>query len=210
MSELVFYNNPMSRGRIVRWMLEEVGVPYEQVLLDYEHSMKAPEYLSINPMGKVPAIVHEGRVVTECAAICAYLADAFPAAGLAPAPADRADYYRWMFFAAGPVEAAFSNNAAGWEPAPEQQRMFGYGTFERTIDTLAGAVEGRRFLAGDRFSAADVYVGSMLDFLIQFGLLPSRPAFEDYLGPLRERPAYTRAAKIDADLIAEKQATNSG
>jgi glutathione S-transferase len=172
--------------------------------------MKAPDYLAINPMGKVPAIIHNGNVVTECAAICAYLADAFPAAGLAPAPADRADYYRWMFFAAGPVEAAFSNKAAGWEPAPERQRMFGYGTFERTIDTLAGAVEGRHFIAGDRFSAADVYVGSMLDFLIQFGLLASRPAFEDYLGPLRERPAYTRAAKIDADLIAEMQAANPG
>lgn len=210
MADLVFYTNPMSRGRIVRWMLEEVGVPYEQVLLDYEHSMKAPDYLAINPMGKVPAIVHNGNVVTECAAICAYLADAFPAAGLAPASADRADYYRWMFFAAGPVEAAFSNKAAGWEPAPERQRMFGYGTFERTIDTLAGAVEERRFIAGDRFSAADVYVGSMLDFLIQFGLLASRPAFEDYLGPLRERPAYTRAAKIDADLIAEMQAANPG
>jgi len=210
MSDLVFYTHPMSRGRIVRWMLEETGAPYDQVLLDYEGSMKAPDYLAINPMGKVPAIVHNGKVVTECAAICAHLADAFPNAGLAPAPADRADYYRWMFFAAGPVEAAFSNKAAGWEPAPEREKMFGYGNFDRTVDALAGAVEGRNFVAGDRFSAADVYVGSMIDFMLRFGQMAPRPAFEDYLGSLRARPAYTRAARIDDDLVAEMQAASPG
>ncbi len=208
MSELVFYTHPMSRGRIVRWMLEETGAPYEQVLLEYERSMKAADYLAINPMGKVPAIVHKGRTVTECAAICAYLADAFPEADLAPAPADRTDYYRWMFFVAGPVEAAFSNNAAGWTPAPDQEKMFGYGTFERTVDTLAGAVKGRKFVAGERFSAADVYVGSVIDVMLQFKLMASRPAFDDYLGPLRERPAYKRAAQIDDDLIATMKAAN--
>ena len=210
MSDLVFYTHPMSRGRIVRWMLEETGAPYEQILLEYEHSMKAPDYLAINPMGKVPAIVHRGKVVTECAAICAYLADAFPEAGLAPPLADRADYYRWLFFAAGPVEAAFSNKAAGWEPTPERERMFGYGNFDRAINTLADAVAGRRFVAGERFTAADVYVGSMIDFMIRFGLLATRPAFDDYLGPLRERPGYVRAAKIDDDLVAEMKAVNPG
>lgn len=210
MSDLVFYTNPMSRGRIVRWMLEETGAPYEQVLLEYEHSMKAADYLAINPMGKVPAIVHKGKVVTECAAICAYLADVFPKAGLAPAVGNRADYYRWMFFAAGPVEAAFSNKAAGWEPTPDREKMFGYGTFERAVDTLAGAVNGRTFVAGEQFSAADVYVGSMIDFMLQFKLLAPRPAFDDYVGPLRERPAYKRAAKIDDDLIAEMKAANPG
>lgn len=210
MSDLIFYTHPMSRGRIIRWMLEETGAPYEQVLLDYEGSMKAPDYLAINPMGKVPAIVHKGRVVTECAAICAYLADAFPEADLAPATGDRADYYRWLFFTAGPVEAAFSNKAVGWEPAPDREKMFGYGNFDRAIDTLAGAVEGRKFIAGERFSAADVFVGSMIDFMLQFGLMPPRQTFDDYVGPLRERSAYTRAAKIDNDLVAEMKAANPG
>src|SRR3569623_1649044 len=114
--DLVFYTNPMSRGRIVRWMLEEVGQPYRTELLEYETGMKAAQYLAINPTGKVPAIVHGGTVVTEGAAICAYLADAFPQAGLAPALDDRGDYYRWLFFAAGPVEAAVTAENFGYEP----------------------------------------------------------------------------------------------
>ena len=127
MAELTFYTNPMSRGQTVRWMLEEVGRPYDTEILDYASTMKAEPYLSINPMGKVPAIVHNGKAVTEVAAICCYLADAFPEAGLAPEPKDRADYYRWIFFTSGPVEAAFSNKAAGWggkmrgRLTPEQQ-----------------------------------------------------------------------------------------
>ena len=160
MADLVFYTHPMSRGQIVRWMLEELGVSYDQHILDFDTTMKEPEYLAVNPMGKVPAIVHRGKTVTEAAAICTYLADAFPDAGLAPPLGDRADYYRWIFYASGPMEAAFSNKAAGWEPTPERQRMFGYGNYQRAVDTLAGAVDGRRFIAGDRFSAADVYVGS--------------------------------------------------
>ena len=118
---LIFYTNPMSRGQIARWMIEEVGVPYEARILDYGTTMKAADYLAINPMGKVPAIVHDGRVVTECAAICAYLADAFPAAGLAPRDEERADYYRWLFFAAGPVEQAVTNKSMGFELAPEKE-----------------------------------------------------------------------------------------
>ena len=122
-------------------MLEEVGEPYETEILDYATTMKAEPYLSINPMGKVPAIVHKGKVVTEVAAICCYLADAFPQANLAPPPADRADYYRWIFFTSGPVEAAFSNKAAGWEPTPERQRMFGYGNYDLAIGTLEKAID---------------------------------------------------------------------
>lgn len=207
MSDLIFYTNPMSRGQIVRWMLEEVGAPYEQRLLDYATTMKAPEYLAVNPMGKVPAIVHKGQVVTECAAICAYLADAFPEAGLAPAPAGRADYYRWLFFTAGPVEAAFSNKAMGWDPTPERQRSFGYGNYDLTVDTLEKAVADKEFVAGGRFSAADVYVGSMIDFMLTFKLLDPRPAFDAYLAGLRERAAYKRAKDIDTALIAEMQDT---
>ena len=110
--DLTLYTNPMSRGRIARWMLEEAGAAYDVVLLDYASTMKAEPYLSVNPMAKVPAIVHRGRTVTECAAICAYLAEAFPDAGLAPRDDERADYYRWLFFAAGPVEAAVKRSPA--------------------------------------------------------------------------------------------------
>ena len=190
---VTLYTNPQSRGQIARWMLEEVGEPYEAVLLGYDGAMKAPDYLAINPMGKVPAIRHAGHVVTEAAAICAYLADVFPAVGLAPPTAERADYYRWLFFAAGPVEAAFSNQAMGWKMPPEREMMFGYGNFERAMGVLEQAVAGKRFIAGERFSAADVYVGSMIDFMLRFEILPANAAFEDYLAPLRERPAYLRA-----------------
>lgn len=203
---LVFYTNPMSRGQIVRWMLEEVGAPYRTQILGYGTSMKDPAYLAINPMGKVPAIVHDGKTVTECAAICAYLADAFPEAGLAPAPADRADYYRWLFFAAGPLEQAITARHFGIEPDAEQQRMAGFGTLGLALDALEGAVAGKTFVAGDRFSAADVYVGSQIDWGLQFGTIPSRPAFEAYVAPLRERAGYKRAKDIDNALIAEMQA----
>ena len=198
--DLVFYTNPMSRGQIVRWMLEEVNVPYRQVLLDYDTSMKAAEYLKINPMGKVPAIVHKGRVVTECAAICAYLADAFPAAGLAPELSDRADYYRWLFFAAGPLESAVVDRNLKVTVSAEQSRMVGYGSYDQTVDVLAGAVAKAPYIAGDRFSAADVYVGSHVIWGMQFGSLPKRPEFEKYAAKLMKRPAYLAAKEIDATL----------
>lgn len=205
-ADLVFYTNPMSRGQTARWMLEEVGMPYETVLLEYGTTMKAPDYLAINPMGKVPAIVHQGRVVTEVAAICAYLADVFPEAGLKPDSEGLADYYRWLFFAAGPVEAAFSNQSAGFVPPEEKRAMFGYGHFDLTIDTMEKAVAGKTYVAGDRFSAADVYVGAMINFLMMFGVLAPRPAFTDYISGLIARPAYIRAKGIDAALIAEHEA----
>lgn len=204
-TDLVFYTNPMSRGRVARWMLEEVGAPYETKVLDYASSMKAPEYLAINPMGKVPAIVHKGRTVAETAAICAYLADAFPNAGLAPAFDDRADYYRWLFFTAGPVEAAFSNKAAGFIPDADKQRMFGYGNFDLALDTLENAVNGKEFIAGNRFSAADVYVASMLAFMMGFKLLEPRPAFSAYVERLELRPAWKRAKEIDDALVPQGQ-----
>jgi glutathione S-transferase len=203
--DLIFYTNPMSRGQIVRWMLEEVGAPYDTRLLDYDTAMKADAYLAVNPMGKVPAIVHAGKVVTECAAICAYLADAFPAAGLAPAPGDRADYYRWLFFAAGPVEQAITDRHFGIDPQGAQQRMAGYGSYDMAMAALEVAVAGRTFIAGDRFSAADVYVGSQIDWGLQFGTIASTPAFEAYIAPLRLRPAYVRAKAIDNALIAAAQ-----
>lgn len=208
--ELIFYTNPMSRGQIVRWMLEEVGAPYEPRILDYGTTMKDAAYLAINPMGKVPAVVHNGKVVTECAAICAYLTDAFPGAALAPTPADRADYYRWLFFTAGPVEQAITAKHFGLEPDTDQQRMAGFGSLAAALDALESAVTGKAFVAGDRFSAADVYVGSQINWGLQFGTIPSRPAFEAYVAPLRERAAYKRAKEIDNALIAEMQAAGTG
>lgn len=202
---LIFYTNPMSRGQIVRWMLEEAGAPYEARILDYGTTMKDPAYLAVNPMGKVPAIVHGERVVTECAAICAYLADAFPDAKLAPAPSDRADYYRWLFFTAGPVEQAITAKHFGLEPDADQQRMAGFGSLEAALDALERAVAGGPFVAGDGFTAADVYVGSQIDWGLQFGTIPPRPAFEAYVAPLRERAGYRRAKEIDNALIAEMQ-----
>jgi len=204
--DLIFYTNPMSRGQIARWMLEEVGEVYETIILDYgPDGMKSPDYLAINPMGKVPAIVHQGRIVTECAAVCAYLADAFPAAHLAPRPGERHDYYRWLFFTAGPVEAAVTNKAMGFVVPEGRERSAGYGCFDDTIDTLEAAVSGEGWICGDQFTAADVYVGSQVDWGLQFGTIPSRPAFESYAARLRERPAYQRQKEIDNSLIAEMQ-----
>ena len=204
--ELIFYTNPMSRGQTVRWMLEEIGAPYETHILGYGTSMKEEPYLSINPMGKVPAIVHQGRVVTEVAAICCYLADAFPDKKLAPPPSDRADYYRWIFFTSGPIEAAFSNKAAGWEPTPERQRMFGYGNYDLAIGTLEQALAGKDYIAADHFTAADLFVGANINFMLQFKLLEPKPVFVDYARRMTDRPAYVRASDIDGKLIAEAQA----
>ena len=197
--ELVFYTNPMSRGRVVRWMLEETGQPYRTELLDYDTTMKAPAYLAINPMGKVPALRHGDTVITESAAICAYLADAFPAAGLAPPPGDRlrGPYYRWLFFGAGPLEAAWTNQAMGFNVPPDKQRMSGYGSFERVIAVLEDAVSRGPYLVGDAFTAADLYVGSHLGFGLQFGMIAKRPAFERYVDQLQARPAAVRARQID-------------
>ena len=201
--ELVFYTNPQSRGRMVRWMLEEIGQPYRTEVLDYGTTMKAPAYLAINPMGKVPALAHGDAVVTECAAICAYLADAFPQAKLAPPPGDRlrAPYYRWMFFAAGPVEAAVSNKALGLVVPQERERMMGYGTVDRALATLEDAVSQGQYLVGDNFSAADLYVGSHLAFGMMFGTIDKRPAFQQYVQRLTARPAFMRAQELDNALI---------
>jgi glutathione S-transferase len=201
--ELVFYTNPRSRGRIVRWMLEEVGQPYRTELLDYATTMKAPAYLAVNPMGKVPALRHGDMVVTEAAAICAYLADAFPQAKLAPPPGDRmrGPYYRWLFFAAGPIEAAVSNKAFGFVVPPEREGTVGYGSFDRVMKTLEEAVSRSSYLAGDSFTAADVYVGSQIAFGLMFGTIEKRPAFVQYFQRISARPAAVRAKELDDALI---------
>ncbi len=195
--ELILYSNPMSRGRIARWMLEEVGEPYRTEMLDYGTGLKAPDYLALNPMGKIPTVCHGDTIVTECAAICAYLADAFPAAGLAPAPGTRGAYYRWLFFAAGPLEAATINRAFGFEIEPDKYRMAGYGPFDTVMDTLEHAVSGDDYIAGDQFTAADVYVGSHVGWGMQYGTIEERPGFAEYWARVSDRAAYRRATELD-------------
>ena len=202
--DLMFYTNPMSRGRIVRWMLEEVGEPYQTQVLDYASTLKGPEYLAVNPMGKVPALKHGDVVVTEAAAICAYLADAFPQKGLAPPVGDkrRGTYYRWLFFGAGPVEQATAVRSLGIEIKPEQKRMMGFGDMADTLNAMEGAISGGAFVLGDAFSAADVYFGSQVNWGLQFGSIEKRPAFVAYAERLQARPAYKRATDIDDKLMA--------
>jgi glutathione S-transferase len=205
--ELVFYTNPQSRGRIVRWMLEEVGQPYRTEIVGFGPPMKGAQYKALNPMGKVPVLKHGDMIVTECAAICAYLADAFPQAGLAPAPGskERGPYYRWLFFGAGPTEAAVTNKALGVEVPRERTGMVGYGSFADVMDTLEAAVTQGEYLVGDKFSAADVYLGAQIGWGLQFGSMERRPAFEAYAARIQARPAAIRANEIDNAIIAEQQ-----
>lgn len=217
---ITFYTNPNSRGRIVRWMLEEIGCAYDTVVMDYKPASEgdpwggaalakpvSPDddrskfFNEVNPICKVPAIVHEGRVITESAAICAYLAETFPDAQLSPTSQERADYYRWMFFAAGPVEQAVTNLRAGFTPTAEQEFFLGYGSYERTVNQLERAVSAQPYIAGDRFTAADVYVGSHVGWGLGLQTLPGRQAFIDYAQKLMARPAYQRAVAKDNDLL---------
>ena len=199
-----FYTNPMSRGQIVRWMLEEVGEPYTQHVVDYA-AMHDADYRRVNPMMKVPAIVHDGQTVTECAAIIAYLADVFPAAGLGPRAEEKAAYYRWLFFAAGPIEQAVTNHANGWDPSPERGRMFGYGSYDQALDTLAAHLAANDYVCGSRFTAADVYVGSQVLWGTQFGTMTKLDPFMAYADRLTAREAYQRGKAIDMQLIAAMQ-----
>jgi glutathione S-transferase len=195
--DLVFYTNPRSRGSIVQWALEEISCRYRTEILDYGTTMKAPAYLAINPMGKVPAITHGSQVVTEAAAICVYLAGAFPGAGLGPKPGHEGDYYRWLFFAAACAEPAILNHAEGWDPAtPEQRTRFGYGSYEDAIDTLANWLKGRDHVAGSAFSAADIVVCSLLGFGMMGNRIDKRPEFTAYTTRHTARPAYLRAREI--------------
>ena len=210
--DLIFYTNPQSRGRIVRWMLEEIGQPYRTEVLPYGPAMKSPEYLAINPMGKVPTLRHGDTVVTECAAICAYLADAFPEAQLAPLISNRqrGPYFRWLFFAAGPLEAAIFNKVMGFEVPAERRGMAGYGSYGAVLDVLErGVTACGDYLVGGSFTAADLYVGSHIGFGLQFGTIEKRPSFERYWSHLAARPAKQRADQLDNELVAQQQQPQS-
>ena len=204
MADLTFYTNPQSRGRIVRWMLEEVGEPYDTQIVTYDR-MKDDAYLAVNPMGKVPSIKHRGKIVTECAAICAYLADVFPQSELGPKEDEKADYYRWLFYAAGPLEQAVTNNYAKFTPSPEQGRMFGYGNYDTAIDVLDKLLGSRNYVCGDRFTAADVYVGSAVMWGTQFGTMPQRESFTAYVDRIKGREAFQRGWQKDDEAQAAMQ-----
>jgi glutathione S-transferase len=210
MADVIFYTNPRSRGQIARWALHEAGADYEQRLLGFGTTMKSEEYLAINPMGKVPAIVRGDAVVTEAAAICAYLADAYPDAGLVPDENERANYYRWLFYAAGPVEQAVTSNSMGFKPTPEQQGMMGFGNYDLVVDVLDGKFARDDYVCGGRFTLADVYVGAQVGWGLQFGSLPRRDSFAAYAGRVQARDAYKAAKEIDTKLIAEAEAVKKG
>lgn len=205
MAEYTFFTNPMSRGQIARWALHEVEAEYEQVLVDWK--AKPAALLAANPMGKLPTIIHHAedgdRVVTEAAAICLYLAEMHPEANLLPSDAETADYYRWTLFAAGPIEQAITSRALKFEPAPEHEAMVGFGNFERLIRTLNDALDDRRWVCGDRFTMADVYVGSSIDWGLTFGVLPPDEPLVAYAERCQSRPAYKAAKAIDGKLIEE-------
>lgn len=203
MADYTFFTNPKSRGQIVRWALHEVGAGYDQVLVDWQE--KPESFLAANPMGKVPTIIHHAqggdRVVTEAPAICLYLAEMHPEAGLLPNDAEMADYYRWTFFAAGPVEQSITSRALKFEPSPEQEAMAGWGSVERTVTTLDQFLTGRTWVCGERFTMADVYVGSAIDWGLTFGILPPKESFVAYAERIQARAAYKAAKAIDNELI---------
>ncbi|ALS97015.1 glutathione S-transferase family protein [Lacimicrobium alkaliphilum] len=205
MQELTFFTNPNSRGRIVRWMLEELEVPYNTTVLEYSGDIKSPYYLKLNPMGKVPAIKHGDLVVTEGAAICAYLADHFADKQLAPAlnSPERGTYYRWLFFAAGPLEMATTAKAYDWRIDAENAQSVGSGLYQDVLTTLESALEKGPYLCGEQFTAADIYVGSHISWGMMFKTLEERPAFKRYVQRLESREAAIRANQLDDALVKQ-------
>ncbi|MGH6734597.1 MAG: glutathione S-transferase family protein [Methyloceanibacter sp.] len=202
MADLTLYHASPSRSSIVRWMLEELGEPYDVHLLDLTKSeQSSPEYLAINPMGKVPALRHGDAIITEAAAICTYLADEFPQAKLNVPVGDprRGSYLKWLFFSPSCIEPAVTDRAFPRKEAP-RRGMLSYGDFDTVMNVTAKAVEPGPYLMGDQFTAADVIVGSMLRWGTMFNLLPKRPEFMAYVGRLEQRPALQRATALDAKL----------
>jgi len=202
MAKLTLYHAAPSRSSIVRWMLEELGEPYDLHVLNLaKGEQHQPDHLAVNPMGKVPALKHGDAIITEAAAICTYLADEFPHARLNVPVGDprRGPYLKWLFFAPGCIEPAMTDRAF---PRQEQPRrgMLGYGDFDTVMAVAAEAVEPGPYLMGEQFTAADVVVGSTLRWGMMFGLLPKRPKFVAYVGRLQQRRALQRAIALDQSL----------
>lgn len=198
MNELTLYTNPMSRGATADWMLCEIGKPYTTEVIEYGKQMKSPDYLAINPMGKIPALRHkssEGEyIVTECAAICTYLAEKFPEAKLGPKSEESANYYRWLFFTAGPLEYAVLNQSIGVEMTPEMEGKAGYGNMQKVIEVLTNWLSNREYVCGDRFTAADVMLGAQIMWGLFSSTLPSEPPLTTYTERLAERKAFQSSA----------------
>ncbi|MDO9477388.1 MAG: glutathione S-transferase family protein [Pseudohongiella sp.] len=203
MAKLTFYTNPYSRGRIVRWMLEETGAAYDLEIMTFGGNIKSPAYLAINPMGKVPAIKHGDTVVTEVVAICAYLADQFPENKLAPALDSvlRGTYYRWLFFAAGPLEMAMTAEAYNWDINEKNVQSVGCGYISDTVNTLEMALKNGPYVCGEQFTAADLVLSSYIGWEISQKNLEARPVFVDYVSRCEARPAAIRAGQLDDALI---------
>ena len=205
MAEFTFYTVAMSRGQISRWALHEAGADYEHVVFDW--ATRPADFVNINPMNKVPALVHHhgdhDHVVTEAAAINHYLAETHPEAGLLPDMHERAAYFRWLFFAAGPLEQAVVGKAMGWEVPPERAGMAGFGSLDLALSAMEDWLSKNDFAAGNRFTMADTYVGSQFVWGLRFGSIPETPAFKAYVERITQRPAYAEANAIDAKLIAE-------
>jgi len=205
MADLTLYHAAPTRSSVALWMLEETGEPYDIHLISTKRGEnREPAYLAVNPMGKVPALRHRDVVITEVAAICTYLADAFPAKGL-NIPLDdprRGPYLKWLFFGPGVLEAAVSDRAFPRAAAPPRGAL-GYGDFDTTMDVLARAVTPGPFLMGERFTAADVVIGANLRWGMIFKIVPERREFTDYVARIGERPAAKRAQAKDQELAKE-------
>jgi glutathione S-transferase len=205
-AEYTFFFNPMSRAQIARWALHEAGADYEPVFVPWD--AKPPALLAANPMGKLPTLIHHhgghDHVITEGAAVCHYLAE-MSAPALLPGAHEKADYFRWLFFAAGPLEQAASTKMFGWELPAEREISAGFGNYDRAMDTLDGWLSRHDYVCGDRFTMADVYVGSHVDWGMTFKSFPTRDSFTAYAARLRARPAYQAAKGIDMALMAEMQ-----
>ena len=199
MSTMILYTNPQSRGLAVEPLLAELQVDCERVNLDYGPSMKTPEYLAINPFGKVPTLVDGEIVIHELPAICAYLADKYADKGLAPALDDpkRGLYFRWLFFGAGPFECANTDRALGVEVNQEQQMFVGYGTYEMMYQTLVRELEeAAPYLCGEQFTAADVFTGGYILFMMGQGQLEAHTALLRYANALLQRPCMAEQARM--------------
>lgn len=211
MSTMTFYTNPQSRGRIVRWMLEEIGAPYDVRVLNFDGSIKRPEFLQLNPLGKVPTLVHDGAVITEVGAICTYLADRFPEKGLAPAPDSpaRGTYYRWLFFIAGPLEMAMTARAYQWRIDSDNARAVGCGMIDDTVATVERALQSGAWLCGDQFTTADLLMASYIGWQMMMQQLERKPVFVDYVARAESRVAAQRATELDDALIPAQQAAST-
>ncbi len=207
MAEFTFYTVAMSRGQIARWALHEAGADYDQVVFDW--ATRPASFKTINPMNKVPALVHHvqghDHIITECAAINHYLAETHPDKGLLPDAHERAAYFRWLFFAAGPLEQAVVGKAMGWEVPTGKQGMAGFGSLDLALDALDGWLSAHDFIAGSRFTMADTYVGSQFVWGLRFGSIPERASFRAYVDRITQRPAYAEANAIDAAIIKGAQ-----